>query len=223
MSSSEPFDEEKPKPELQLEAIDGGPGGPGKTAIGAGSPDDEPNSQPFAPTETPKWFAWVFPVARAFISCQLARLSPKNRRERCENAMLTDDELTVLNLRWDLNLNLDWKISGDGIKHLSPTESYLEHRSVWKLWSYTLWQRQNASWLETAPAWCAGLAVIWLLLPAVKNYYPSEGCYFGSWYHLWGEPASLLVLTVVWTAICFWSPASLVAVQILSNKGRQKT
>jgi hypothetical protein len=221
MTISGPFEEDKPELKLQPEVTGGGPGGPPKTAVGAGSHDDEPDSEPFVPTKTPKWFVWVFPVARPFTRCQLEHLTPKHRRHRCENAMLTDDELTVLNMRWLLNLNLDWTISGDSIKHFAPNESDLERQSVWKLWSYNLWRSKTVWRLETALAWCVGLAVIWFLLPPVKNCSPPEGCYYGSWFHLWGEPATLLVLMVLWTTACFWLPASVFAGEIISNRWKQ--
>ena len=135
--NEEPDDQDLPKPRLQLQPVHGGgPGGPGRTAVGAGEYSEGPGRHHFSPTEAPKWFVWIFPVASAVIKCQLRSLTPKSRRQRCEDARLSDDELTVLRMRWDMNLNLEWRISGDGIKHFASTESALERESVWKLWSY---------------------------------------------------------------------------------------
>ena len=142
MSSTEPLgnDEVKPKPQLKLEPVYGGPGGPGKTAVGAGAQSDGPEPSRFTPGEVPNWFSMVFPVARAFTKLQLKPLTPKKRRLLCDNARLSGDELTVLTMRWHMDLNLEWPISGDNIKDLAEIESLLEIQAAWKLGLYGLYR-----------------------------------------------------------------------------------
>ena len=142
MSIAEPVgdDDLHHKPQLKLEPVFGGPGGPGKTAVGAGSQSDGSEPHRFSPGETPNWFNFVFPVARAFTKLQLSPLTPKRRRLWCENARLSDDELTVLAMRWHVNLNLEWTISGDNIQDLADIESLLEQQAAWKLGLYGLYR-----------------------------------------------------------------------------------
>ncbi|PWU02033.1 MAG: hypothetical protein C5B53_02150 [Candidatus Melainabacteria bacterium] len=141
MSKAEPLadDELQPKPQLELEPVYGGPNGPRQTAIGAGAQGDGPEPRRFSSGQAPNWFNMVFPVARAFTKLQLKPLTPKRRRLWCENARLSDDELTVLTMRWHMNLNLEWTVSGDNIKDLAEIESLLERQAAWKLGLYGLY------------------------------------------------------------------------------------
>jgi len=148
LSISEPYrddeieakdDEIEAKPKLELEPVYGGPGGRGKTAVGAGAHSDGPEPRRFSPTEAPKWFDWIFPMTRPFIKLQLQPLTPKRRRELCDAAKLSEDELTVLRMRWRMNLNLEWTASGDSIRRFARTESSIEKQAAWKLWLYRLY------------------------------------------------------------------------------------
>ncbi len=141
MSISKSHDDEPDKqeltPELQLEPAHGGPGGTGKTAIGAGTGGDEhkPKPKPSSIPRSPRWFTMIFPLAQLCMKAYLSRLAPSRARAFCNKAKLTDDQLTVLHLRWHVNLNLEWahKINGDTIKHIANTESQVEEEAVWRL------------------------------------------------------------------------------------------
>jgi hypothetical protein len=43
-------------------------------------------------------------------------------------------------MRWHVNLNLEWTISGDNIQDLADIESLLEQQAAWKLGLYGLYR-----------------------------------------------------------------------------------